>query len=134
MEEFGLGNFGIVKALSPFPGLGGTGRTCGAVSGGLVALGLYFGSDDVCNYESNRAAATAARVFLQRFEETFGSLQCMDIQTLLLGRYFDPKGGKANAEAFVEAKGYEKCTVAAGIGARLAAEVIMESIERMDRP
>ncbi len=128
MEEFGLGSFGTVKALSPFPGLGGTGRTCGAVSGGLLALGLYFGSDDLLQYESNRAAGAAARVFLQRFEEALGSLQCRDIQTLLLGRYFDPSGGKANADAFVEAKGYEKCTVAAGIGARIAAEVIMESM------
>ena len=119
----------MVKALSPFPGLGGTGRTCGAVSGGLVALGLYFGSDDLLDYESNRAAATAARVFLQRFEKTLGSLQCKDIQTLLLGRYFDPRGGKENADAFVKAKGYEKCTIAAGVGARLAAEVIIESMK-----
>lgn len=43
LEEFGLGNIEIIKALSPFPGFAGTGRICGAVSGGLVALGLYFG-------------------------------------------------------------------------------------------
>ena len=40
MEEFGLGNMEIIKALSTFPGFGVTGWICGAVSGGLIALGL----------------------------------------------------------------------------------------------
>lgn len=129
LEEFGLASFEIVKALSPFPGLGGTGRTCGAVSGGLIALGLYFGSDDLLNSEGNRAAMTAARTFLPRFEETFGSLQCADIQTLILGRYFDSSQGKETMEAFARAKGFEKCTVVAGLGARLAAEIIIDSMK-----
>jgi C_GCAxxG_C_C family probable redox protein len=128
LEEFGLGNLEIVKALSPFPGFGGTGRICGAVSGGLVSLGLYFGSDDLMNYDGNRASIAAARVFLTRFEQTLGSLQCRDIQTTLLGRYFDPSANKDDAEAFIKAKGYEKCTIAAGIGARLAAEIIIENL------
>ena len=46
MEEFGLGNMEIIKALTPFPGIGGTGQTCGGISGSLIAIGLYFGSDD----------------------------------------------------------------------------------------
>jgi len=129
LEEFGLGNMEIIKALSPFPGFGATGRICGAVTGGLVALGLYFGSDDLLNYAGTGATMTAARIFLPRFEETFSSLQCEDIQALILGRYMDPRGSKENFEAFVKAKGYEKCTIPAGIGARLAAEIIMESME-----
>src|SRR4030042_2715083 len=51
MEEFGLGNMEIIKALSPFPGFGGTGWMCGGVTGGLISLGLYFGSDDMIDYE-----------------------------------------------------------------------------------
>ena len=66
MEEFGLGNMEIIKALSPFPGFGVTGWICGAVSGGLIALGLYFGSDDMLNYEGTGAAMTDARTFLPR--------------------------------------------------------------------
>ena len=71
MEEFGLGNLEIIKALSPFPGFGMTGRICGAVTGGLIALGLYFGSDDVQDYEGNGRAMTAARTFIPRFERQF---------------------------------------------------------------
>ncbi len=130
MEEFGIGSFDIIRALSPVLGIAGTGRICGAVSGGLITQGLYFGSDDVTNYAANRAAMTAARLFVTRFEETFGSLECRDIQTLILGRYFDPKYTKENPDAFAKAKGLEKCTVVAGIGARLAAEVIIEDMER----
>jgi C_GCAxxG_C_C family probable redox protein len=125
MEEFGLGNMEIIKALSPFPGLSLTGRICGALSGGLVALGLYFGSDDLLDYQANRAAMTAARKLLERFEEKLGSLQCEDIQALVLSRYTNPW---ADSTAFKEAKGYEKCSLVAGIGARLAAEIIIESM------
>ena len=126
MEEFGLGNMEIIKALSPFPGLGLTGRTCGAVSGGLVTLGLYFGSDDLLNNQANHAAMTAARKFLERFEEEMGAIQCEDVQALVFGHYLNPW---ANSEAFRQAKGFEKCSLVAGTGARLAAEIIIENME-----
>ena len=48
MEEFGLGNWALTRAMSPFPGFGMTGGICGGVTGSLIALGLFFGSDDPC--------------------------------------------------------------------------------------
>ena len=130
MEEFGLGNMEIVKALSPFPGFGATGRICGAVSGALIVLGLYFGSDDMTDYKATGATINAARKFLPRFEEMLGSLLCAEIQEdVVFGRFMDPRASRENFEAFVKAKGYEKCTLPAGIGARLAAEIIIESME-----
>ena len=95
-----------------------------------MSLGLFFGSDDLLNYDGNRSAIAAGRTFLARFEQLLGSLQCRDIQATLLGRYFDPGVNKEDAEAFVKAKGYEKCTIAAGVGARLAAEIIIENLRR----
>ncbi|MBA7622700.1 hypothetical protein ES703_30082 [subsurface metagenome] len=130
MEEFGLGNMEIIKALSPFPGFGSTGRICGGVTGGLIALGLYFGSEDMQNYEGTGATMTAAREFLPRFEEKLGSLLCAEIQEWVFGRFMDPRASQENLEAFIKAKGYEKCTLPAGIGARLAAEIIIESMEK----
>ena len=130
MEEFGLGNMEIIKALSPFPGLGATGWICGAVSGGLIALGLYFGSDDTLNYEATGATITAARKFIPRFEEELGSILCPTIQeTLVFGRYMDPRASEENFERFKREKGYEKCALLPGIGARIAAEIIIESVE-----
>ncbi|UCF72141.1 MAG: C_GCAxxG_C_C family protein [Deltaproteobacteria bacterium] len=130
MEEFGLGNMGIIKALSPFPGFGGTGWMCGGVTGGLIALGLYFGSDDMLDYESTGATILAARKFMPHFEEELGSVLCPKIQEdVIFGRYMDPAASEENMEAFARAKGFEKCSLVPGIGARLATEIIIESLE-----
>ena len=130
MEEFGLGNMEIVKALSPFPGFGGTGWMCGGVTGALVALGLYFGSDDLQDYEAVGATIMAARQFMPRFEEKVGAVVCPKIhEDVVFGRYMDPAASPENMEAFAAAKGFEKCGLLPGIGARLAAEIIIESME-----
>jgi C_GCAxxG_C_C family probable redox protein len=129
MEEFGLGNTEIIKALSPFPGFGGTGWMCGGVTGGLIALGLYFGSNDMLDYEATGATIMAARKFMPRFEEEVGAVICPKIQEdVIFGRYMDPAASKENMEAFAEAKGFEKCSLIPGIGARIAAEIIIESL------
>jgi C_GCAxxG_C_C family probable redox protein len=130
MEEFGLGNMEIIKALSPFPGFGGTGWMCGGVTGGLIALGLYLGSDDVLDNEAVGATIMAARKFMPRFEEEVGSVVCPKIQEdVVFGRYMDPAASPENMEAFAGAKGFEKCGLLPGIGARLAAEIIIESLK-----
>ena len=130
MEEFGLGNMEIVKALSPFPGFGGTGWMCGGVTGSLIALGLYFGSDDMQDYEAVGATIMAARKFMPRFEEKVGAVVCPKIhEDVVFGRYMDPAASPENMEAFAMAKGFEKCGLLPGIGARLAAEIIIESME-----
>jgi C_GCAxxG_C_C family probable redox protein len=129
MEEFGLGNLEVVKALSPFPGFGGTGWMCGGVTGGLIALGLYFGSNDVQDQDAAGAAIMAARDFMPRFEEQAGSVLCPEIQEdVVFGRYMDPAASPENMQAFAEAQGFEKCGLLPGIGARIAAEIIIESL------
>jgi C_GCAxxG_C_C family probable redox protein len=131
MEEFGLGNMAIIRALSPFPGFGMTGGICGAVTGALVALGLYFGSDDLQDYEGTGRTMTAARRFIPRFEEEVGSIYCPRIQQdVVFDKYMDPRASRENFEAFVAAHGYEKCALLPGIGARIAAEIIIESMEK----
>lgn len=129
LEEFGLGNMEIVQALSPFPGFGGTGWMCGGVTGSLIALGLHFGSDDLENYPAVGATMMAARKFMPRFEEQVGALVCPKIhQDVVFGHYMDPAASPENMEAFALAKGFEKCSLLPGIGARLAAEIIIESL------
>lgn len=129
LEEFGLGNMEIVTALSPFPGFGGTGWMCGGVTGGLIALGLYFGSDEVLDDEATGATIAAARQFMPRFEEEVGSVLCPSIQeTVVFDRYMDPAASPENMEAFAKAQGFAKCSLVPGIGARLAAEIIIDSM------
>ncbi len=129
LEELGLGTMEIVKALSPFPGFGGTGWMCGGVTGGLIALGLYFGSEDVLDYEAVGATMGAARQFMARFEEQVGFVLCPQIhEHVVFGRYMDPGASPENMEAFAGAKGFEKCGLLPGIGARLAVEIVIKSM------
>jgi C_GCAxxG_C_C family probable redox protein len=129
MEEFGLGNMEIVKALSPFPGFGGTGWMCGGVTGGLIALGLHGGSDDLLNNDAVRATIMAARQFMSRFEKETGAVTCPKIQEdIVFGRYMDPAASPENMQAFDQANGFKKCSLFPGIGARIAAEIIIEAI------
>lgn len=129
MEEFGLGNMEVVKALSPFPGFGGTGWMCGGVTGGLISLGLFFGSEDLQDYDAVGVSIGAARQFMLRFEEQVGAVICPKIQEeVVFDRYMDPAASPENMEAFAAAKGFEKCGLLPGIGARIAAEIIIQNM------
>lgn len=48
----------IISAASGFPiGMGGAGCTCGAVAGGVMALGLFFGRSKAKDEKVNKAMA-----------------------------------------------------------------------------
>lgn len=126
-EEFGLGNLEIIRALSPFPGIAMSGGICGPVTGGLITLGLFFSNKDITEHDTTKAYIHA-RKFIKRFESVFGSLSCPDIQEKLLGKYFDPMGSMENLKEFNSSDAREKCPLAPGIGARIAAEIIVESM------
>jgi C_GCAxxG_C_C family probable redox protein len=129
MEEFGLGNMEVVKALSPFPGFGGTGWMCGGVTGGLIAIGLFRGSDDLKDHEAVGATMKLGRQFMMRFEAEVGKVTCRKIQEdVVFGRFMDPGASPENMEAFAKARGFAKCSWVAGIGARIAAEIIIQSM------
>jgi hypothetical protein len=129
LEEFGLGNMDIIKAMAPFPGLAMTGGNCGPVSGGLIAIGLFFSDEGLTDYR-NPLPYIAARAFLDRFEKVMGSLLCPEIQDQLLGRRYDPFAGLEELEAFDQSGAQEKCAVAPGLGAKIAAEIMIESLEK----
>lgn len=126
MEEFGLGNWEIIRAMSPFPGFGMTGGICGGVTGSLIVLGLFFGSDDPEDYEGTGRTMAAAREFISRFKEELGTIMCPELQEeVIFDRYMDPRASRENFLAFQKARGYEKCALPPGIGARLAADIIL---------
>jgi len=57
-------------------GMARTGKTCGAVTGGLMALGLKYGYTAP---EGRDATYGIAQEFMRRFEEKHGSLVCRDL-------------------------------------------------------
>jgi C_GCAxxG_C_C family probable redox protein len=127
LEEFGMGSMEIIKALTPFPGIGGTGETCGGITGSLIAFGLFFGSDDRLDAEAIGSTINQAQKFMAFFEDAVGRQLCAEIhEHVIFGRNMDPGASPENMAAFAEAKGFEKCGLATGIGARLAAELMLD--------
>lgn len=58
-------------------GMGGRGLVCGAISGGIMALGLKFGKDDVSKQKMSRY--WFAFELLERFEKEFGHVMCREL-------------------------------------------------------
>ena len=130
MEEFGLGNMEIIKALTPFPGVGGTGEICGGITGGLITFGLYFGGDDRLDFEAMGKTIMTAQKFMAFFECEVGHLYCADIiEKVILGQRLNPGESEEAMISFTNQKGFEKCGLLPGIGARLAAEFIIDSMK-----
>lgn len=55
------------------------GEVCGAVSGGLMALGLKFGQSDINDLNSRTKTNEAAKALLNRFKKENGSYICREL-------------------------------------------------------
>jgi C_GCAxxG_C_C family probable redox protein len=131
MEEFGQGNMEIVKALSPFPGVGGTGEICGGITGALINFGLFFGTDNpMVMKEGETNPIMVAQKYMAYFEGKIGSMYCADIiETVVLGHRINPGDSDEAMAIFAGEKGFEKCGLPPGLGARRAAEIIIDSMK-----
>lgn len=73
-EEAGLSNELALKMAAPFGGgMGRSGVTCGALSGGLLALGLRYGTD---RPESKEEIYRITREFIDQFRARHGAIAC----------------------------------------------------------
>jgi C_GCAxxG_C_C family probable redox protein len=129
-EEFGLGSMEIIKALTPFPGVGGTGEICGGITGSLITFGLYFGTDNTLDVEVTNKVISISQKFMAYFEDAVGHLYCSDIiETVILGKRLNPGESEQAMIAFTAEKGFEKCGLPPGLGVRIAAEFIIDSMK-----
>ena len=134
MEEFGQGNMKIIKALTPFPGVGGTGDMCGGITGSLINFGLYFGSDDPLDLSvmmnPKKNPILISQKYMARFEGQVGNMYCADIiETVILGHRLNPGDSDAAMALFTQEKGFEKCGLPPGYGVRIAAGIIIDSMK-----
>ncbi len=83
------GNFG--------GGIVDSGRTCGAVSGALMALGLKYGASSNSDYRNKLILREKTMEFLVRFEKEFGSLEC----SFLKNQFPDPSDPHKNCQLYV---------------------------------
>ncbi len=130
MEEFGQGSMEIIKALTPFPGIGGTGEICGGITGTLINFGLFFGPDKPLDFEKMNKTIMTAQKFMAYFEDAVGHLYCSDIiETVILGKRLNPGESEQAMITFTGEKGFEKCGLPPGLGCRLAAGFIIDSMK-----
>ncbi|MEM2749221.1 MAG: C-GCAxxG-C-C family protein [Candidatus Bathyarchaeia archaeon] len=128
-ETFNLEKIDIViksaHALAGGLGLSGEG-TCGALSGGVLALGYFFGRslEDMGRGRFLKSYLKAKELH-DKFVGEFGSCICRDVQTKIFGRSFnlwDPK----DYERFEEMGAHkDKCTDVAGKVAKWVAEILI---------
>ena len=75
-----LGAEWAARVASPFGGgMGKSQQTCGAVTGGLMALGLEHGFDDAQDTEGKDSVLARTKEFMAGFRERFGTLQCREL-------------------------------------------------------
>ena len=93
-EQLGLDREVAVKIACGFAGgIAGTGKTCGAVTGAVMVIGLKHGQADVADQESAQKTRKLVKDFIDRFKALHGSVECKE----LIGFDLDTSGGLQSA-------------------------------------
>ena len=79
-ERFGLETELARKIACGFGGgIGHTGKTCGAVTGAVMVIGLKHGQADANDEESRQETHKLVKEFIDRFEALHGSVECREL-------------------------------------------------------
>ncbi len=105
--------------------------TCGALVGGLLAIGSVVGR----TYEDFSAGKRKRRVFqyskklYDKFVEEYGSPRCKDIHMKLFGRTFNLLDPDDYAEFEKAGAHVDKCPVVSGNTAKWTAEILIDDLK-----
>ncbi|HOI82468.1 MAG TPA: C-GCAxxG-C-C family protein [Synergistales bacterium] len=110
-------------------GIGLSGYSCGALTGGVMALSCFLGRDYArfSDPKGDRISSYRLAAKLQlKFEEEYGTSLCKGIQTKIMGRSYnlwDP----SEKEAFLEAGGHgDKCPLVCAKTAAFVIDILNE--------
>ena len=110
-------------------GVGLSGRACGALTGGTMAISSFFGRDYAhFNDVEGRRFITLRMCgkLVEKFREEFGSPDCFDIQTKIMGQWYNLADPTEKA-AFLDAGGHDdKCTMVCAKAAQWIVEILDE--------
>lgn len=129
-ETLGVGDPKTIQAADALAGGAAltTRGTCGALVGGLLAIGSVVGRtyEDFKAGKRKRRVFQYAKKFYDKFIEEYGSPVCQDIHKKLFGRTFNLLDPKDYSE-FEKAGGHvDKCPSVSGNAAKWAAEIILD--------
>lgn len=125
LDHLKLGDGSVFKAATPLAGgIAMRGETCGALVGGIMAIGLALANGDIEDENWMKPLIVGYRLW-HRFEKEVGATSCRDIQTARFGRFYNLADVK-EYEEFGKAGGYVECAKVVGKVARMAAQMILE--------
>ncbi len=79
-EQFGLEKELALKIACGFGGgIGRMGRSCGAVTGAVMVIGLKHGQADVADEESRQKTHKLAKELINGFTAVHGSIECREL-------------------------------------------------------
>lgn len=79
-EQFGLEKELALKIACGFGGgIGRTGRTCGAVTGAVMVIGLKHGQASTGDEESRKRTHKLVKEFIDKFTALHGSVECRQL-------------------------------------------------------
>jgi C_GCAxxG_C_C family probable redox protein len=131
MESFGITDERTFKAASGLAGGVGLSAegSCGALTGGVMAIGLLHGRELATLHDPENRRFTAYRLAArlhQRFVAEYGSSICQEIHRKTMGRTYrltDP----ADWKAFIADGGHSHtCPSVVGKAARWTCEILLE--------
>jgi C_GCAxxG_C_C family probable redox protein len=136
LEEFDIpyGDLALKAASFSCLGIARTGNTCGALIGGIIALGLAYGGNNNDYYSQiihsdaedthDERTYEVVQKYCRKFEQEMGGFNCRDIQQKLFGRTYNLLNPAEHREFTEENR--EQCSVQVGKAARLVAEAMLE--------
>jgi C_GCAxxG_C_C family probable redox protein len=79
-EQLGLEKALALKIACGFGGgIGRMGKTCGAVTGAIMVIGLKHGQADVADEESRQETHKLVKKFIDKFTALHGSIECREL-------------------------------------------------------
>jgi C_GCAxxG_C_C family probable redox protein len=137
-EAFSIGDLESFKAATILSGgVARKGETCGALLGGLMALGLVIGRENIIDTKTYREAMKPSgeliTTFQKQLQDTFKfdkpleNTICKYIQKRIYGKSFDLTDPDSY-KAFLDAGGHEDkgCPLVCAVAAEVTAEKILE--------
>ena len=120
-ELLGLEDELAFKAAGPLCAGLGMGKTCGALSGGVMVLGMKYGRPRIEDgLEGLFPGMMAAQRLVQSFEQEYGTTACIEIAKV------DFTDFEAAMQAVMDPEFIERCAQIVGKTAETVAEIIGE--------
>lgn len=78
--EYGLPSETALRIACPFGGgIGGYGKTCGALTGAMMVIGLKYGSASAGDTNARHLTREKTRMLIDNFSKLHGSCECNDL-------------------------------------------------------